>query len=202
MSERRPYSGESGTETQRPTSELEIYGEASRPTVDDEFLKNQNFGLGNYSEQERWQQVTAFLDGMYGEASFKRLLLRRTIYQTKRRLALNGAQFTGRNNQLKDIDGWHDLSDSKRSSKNKSDWITQRGDHIWKLVPDDQKDEYLQQTAKNALEFKPPHYRMMQARHELSRGNQGLLLNNLFGRIQEKVFRGEGEVADLFGGSE
>jgi hypothetical protein len=86
----------------QPSQDLEVYNKATEPTAqDDDFLQRNNLGLGYLDENELWQQLERFADGMYGQAAFQDKIVRKAISQTKRKLDSRGSRFstTPRSNQ-------------------------------------------------------------------------------------------------------
>lgn len=161
-----------------PTDSLDIYGEAS-DTADDELLESANLGFGNYSEGMMWQQVESFKDTLFADAAFSRILIGRCIEQTKRRLG---------------EEAWQDEVIDSGASPDKHDraeFIAERGEEVWEQLNDAQRREKMQQYYGVGYEWRPPHWRMMMARHESSRGRDAHLLDNLFGRIKKKIVNDE-----------
>jgi hypothetical protein len=157
-----------------PTDSLDIYGEAS-DTADDELLESANLGFGNYSEGMMWQQVESFKDALFADAAFARLLVGRCIEQTQRRLG---------------EEAWEDEvveSGADESKHDRREYIDRRGDEIWEELSEQQRRDAMEKYYGVGYEWRPPHWRMMMARHESSRGRNAHLLDNLFGRIKKKI---------------
>lgn len=87
MSPKPGYSVQNGESRSGPRDQLDFYSEVVRPTVDDGDLERSNYGLGNYSSREFYQQIETFVEGMYADAAFSRLIFERAVYETKRALA-------------------------------------------------------------------------------------------------------------------
>jgi hypothetical protein len=153
-----------------PASETAIYGEAVRPASSDEFLEQNNLGLGNYEESTYWQQMESFRSGMYGDAAFARRLVSRAIDQTKRALA---------------IDEWEKLDEDDRHWKDKREWLNRKGNEIWNNLDPSERRALLAKHTGIDRNWRPPHWRMLMARHEGSRSIGARLLDNLFGRKKE-----------------
>lgn len=157
-----------------PTDSLDIYGEAS-DTADDELLESANLGFGNYSEGMMWQQVESFKDALFADAAFARLLVGRCIEQTQRRLG---------------EEAWAEEvveSGADESNHDRREYIDRRGTEIWKELSEQQRRDAMEKHYGVGYEWRPPHWRMMMARHESSRGRNAHLLDNLFGRIKKKI---------------
>lgn len=169
----------------RPKNELEVYQEGVSPSVDDEFLGRQNFGLGYYKEHELRQQNESFKEGMWAEAAFSRLVLQRAIHETKHTLA---------------VEEWESLDPEQRDQHDRRRFIEDQMEAQWAaLEPDDatmdeaeqrqvatrRRREKINDIAGIDRQWTPPHYRMVMARHEFSRSRGARLLDNLFGRVRE-----------------
>lgn len=74
----------------RPQDSIDVYDKASSPTAEDEFLDNNNLGLGVYDQAEQYQQVESYKMGIFADAAFGRRLEERAIAETKRQLAIDG----------------------------------------------------------------------------------------------------------------
>lgn len=204
------------TSAQRqPTSELDIYDRATRPTSDDPFLDNVNLGLGNYDSKEYWQQVAAFKQGLYADAAFSRRLLERAIEATKRDLARERWADLDAEGRAEAV---ADHLDEDVDEPSRRQFVEATKDDLWRnLGPDADDERYTDQELEQARlearmrevesrtgisrEWTPPQWRMVQMRHEASRSRRARLLDNLFGRVTE-VRNDAGEAAEkLLGGS-
>jgi hypothetical protein len=163
------YGKSDNTATGGPSSELDIYGSAIESTTDgDDFLSRNNLGLGNYSEREYWQQISAFRQGMFADAAFRRMVLSRAETQTKRALA----------EEL-----WDELSERTKERKSKRRFLREKAEEEWQTLSDDQKAAKMKEVTGIGETWDSPFYRMLQARHEASRSKFARLLDNLFGRV-------------------
>lgn len=159
-----------------PSSSLDIYDEAVKPSADDEFLDSSNLGLGYYETKEYWLQVESFRKGLYADAAFSRTLIERSISETK--------HFLGR-------EKWENLPDGKREEYDRRRYIDIKGEEIWEQLDEAQKFETLGEVTGITSDWRPPFWRMMMMRHEASRSRGARLLDNLFGRVSE--FKSDGD---------
>jgi len=101
---------------------------------------------------------------------------------------------------------WEDLDTDERAAKDRRRYIETKMEELWNDLapgnPDrlsgDELEERREQAAKRRLEkieehtgitrdWIPPHWRMMQMRHDTSRSRGARLLDNLFGRIRKII---------------
>jgi hypothetical protein len=155
----------------QPASQTEIYGEAVQPASSDEFLGDNNLGLGNYTESTYWQQIDSYQQGMYGDAAFARAIVARAIAQTKRRIA---------------EPAWEQLSGDEQFYTDKREWLDAKGDELWQQLEPHQRRALLKKYTGIDSDWRPPFWRMLMARHEASRSIGARLIDNLFGRIKEE----------------
>lgn len=173
----------------KPSSELDLYDHALSANVDDEFLSENNFGLGNYTGDEMWQQVESFKRGMYAEQAFVRRLLERAIHQTMVSLGLRGGSFYDERESVQDVrqfDGWRDLEDEERAKEDRREWVLDRGREVWETLPDNCKREALDERAGVSSSWTPPHFRMMQVRHETGRSRDAATMEIVFTDMEKK----------------
>jgi hypothetical protein len=186
------------TSDARPSRPVEVYSDATEPTAsDDEFLANNNLGLGNYTRKEYYQQVDAYKKGEFADAAFGRRIIRLGKRQTQ--LAL-GRQ------------AWADLDAEERARicdpdrgecAGRREWIRAEGRRRWDDGPGigeydlsrvDDIDGLRETLRWNAFaeetdiskNWQSPFRRMLLMRHEGSRSIGSRLLDNLFGRILER----------------
>lgn len=179
----------------RPSSSIDIYDQAVRSAAtDDEFLNANNLGLGNYSDAEYWQQVEAFGKGLFADAAFARRLIDRATTRTKRKLADEGWRYVTENGAT-ELSGWQDRTNP---SMPKREYLDTRGEEIWDALPEDQQIAAMEQHAGVERYWRPPFWRMLLARHEMSRSRGSRLLDNVFGRVNEQKHEVEGDAADKF----
>jgi len=192
-----------GREEQQPADSLDVYAEASSPfaTVD-EFLEDNNLGLGNYrSDSELYQQVERYHHGMFGRAAFTEKLLRKAVSQTKREIALSGsAFFDERNLEAVNVEGWRELGPDQRQTRSRREFVDDVGDRVWRRMTKEQRRDALEAATGIDREWTPPHLRILMAEHELTRSKDARLLDNLFGRIEELVTKEESSSDSLLGG--
>jgi hypothetical protein len=193
-------------DTQRnggPTSELELYSDVAEPSTEDDFLSDNNLGLGKYSGREYWQQIEAFKNHMYSESAFGRKLSELAIYQTQYGLGKEALE-----NQ-DEYDSFVDMAQGK-GILDDDDIIGRRqaiiaiGKHRWNTLLKerytenarkqmDDREAFLHREQLRAVEehagsseWLTPHSRMISARHEGSRSKDAHLIDNLFGRVREQ----------------
>lgn len=190
---------EDGQKNEPARREIDVYDKALRSSDVDEFLESEDLGLGYYDDAERWQQVESYRHGMFGSEAFGERILDRAVEETKRQLAVKGANFyDAEANAPAALTGWTELDDDEKKrlrEKERIDkrrYIQQEGEKVWKLMNDNQRIEALEIATGIDRAWTPPHWRMLVARHETSRSRGARLLDNVFGRksVQE-VFRHE-----------
>lgn len=194
------FSADERTDHEQPpvSSELDIYNYATRPGASDGFLRETNFGLGNYKPKEMWQQVDSYSLGLFANAAFGRTILDRAIEDTKCHLARHGCTVT-RSDEEVSFDGWQTLSEDKQQTKDRRRYISEQADAIWNSLSDTEKLELTEQVTGITDSWTPPHWRMMQVRHETSRSRGSRLLDNVFGRIKEVLGNGSSNERRLRG---
>lgn len=179
-----------GRDGNGPSSELEIYRDVLASTNSDQFLSETNFGLGNYSDSEMWQQIESYEKGMFADAAFGDRLLNRAIEQTKTQLALNGIEYQTEEGKVSKL-GWVDLDaeDRKELWENKKEdrrrFVDRRKEEIWDDLPAPVKESALEEVTGLTSSWTPPFWRMMTARHEASRSRGARLQDNFFNRVTE-----------------
>lgn len=188
--------GNGQQQRQPPRDELDLYDTAIDAAGDDEFLRGNKLGLGNYSDKEMWQQVESFGIGLYALSAFETKLERRQIEETKLAMA---------------HEAWNDLDEDEREQKDKRRFIEREKKEQWQsLAPEDKSigdaEDRLEVMAERQAEeiqkrtgqppgWTPPHLRMLLMRHEASRSRGARLMDNLFGRVQE-IFKSGDDDAD------
>lgn len=170
----------------QPRRDLDLYNKAVDPSLTDEFLNDNNLGLGYLSEAEVYQQIESFQMGMYGDAAFADLLDARRVEETKRALALHGYTYFTDDGEQKEISGWHDKNEDSRSKKDRRQYIERRGQEIWDALPDEQQIEAIIDKS-GVPDWMPPQFRMVLMRHESSKSKDARTQDNLFGRVKKLV---------------
>lgn len=192
----------------RPNDELDLLDDVANESVDDEFLSEQNLGVGNYTSKEMYQQIQSFQHGVFSESAFGSLLYERSIKETKTRLAKDGWRFIHPSDQsVRHMKGWEDLSPKKRQEvwedrlqKNdeqmtKRRWLERRGEELFQTLIEARSPETRRFPAREAMDelagwdgdWQSPHMRMIMARHETSRSRDARLMDNVFGRIKKQI---------------
>jgi hypothetical protein len=174
---------------QRPHKDLDLYQEAVNPSLTDDFLNDNNLGLGNLTEAEVYQQIQSYRAGMFAEAALSDRLDTRRIQETKRALAEEGCQIVTAEN-IHNHDGWDDLDDEERGEKDRRRYLEERGEEIWEQLPEEvQYQAVVDHTG--VPNWMAPHYRMLLMRNEASKSKEARTQDNLFGRVK-KVIGGGG----------
>ncbi|WP_225334254.1 hypothetical protein [Halomicrobium urmianum] len=193
MPNRQPNLNETADDG-RPRDGLDVYGKAIDSSEVDEFLDDNNLGLGYYEDGERWQQVESYRYGMFGASAFGDRIIDRAVEETKRKLALEGEAFYDERAETpRAIEGWEDLDEDDREEKDRRRFIERKGEEIWKALSDEQRREALETATGVDQRWTPPHWRMVAVRHETSRSRGARLLDNLFGRESVKRIMDETE---------
>lgn len=168
-----------------PGSELDLYEMVVDSTVDDEFLSRNRLGLGFYSNREFWQQTESYKQGMYGDAAFARRLIERAIAETVTELGLNGYSYYDEDEGKVELPkGWNDLDENDQEDEDRRRFVRKRGKRIWRKLPDREKMEALEEMTGISEGWVPPHWRMLQMRHEASRSRGARLIDNFFQRVR------------------
>jgi len=173
---------------QTPGSMLEIYMHALSNSTSDDFLDSINLGVGNYTEGEFWQQIEAFRNGLYADSAMTGKIMDRAVLQTQRRVV--DEIFEGGSSRiLRNIDY------PEPGDMSKEEYMEKHMDDLWRnLGIDTDETQYTTQQHQAWLvhictglemEWTPPHWRMLKARHEASRSKDARLIDNLFGRPPE-----------------
>lgn len=176
---------------QTPGSMLELYMHALANSTQDDFLDSINLGVGNYTKAEYWQQIEAFRNGLYADSAMTRKVIERAKTQTQRRLveAIYTKAESGRDAQILNNVDYPEPSPGEVS---RQEYFDEHIEDIWQELG--VKGEY-SKTEHQAwlvhvcvgidLDWTPPHWRMLKARHEASRSKNARLIDNLFGRPPE-----------------
>jgi hypothetical protein len=176
---------------QTPGSMLEIYMHALRNSTADEFLDSVNLGVGNYDDGEYWQQIEAFRNGLYADTAMTRTIVERAKTETQKRMVDaifgDGARDA---RILKHVD----YPEPERGMT-KQQYMDEHMEDVWEDLGVDADEMQYSTTEHQAwlvhvctgldLDWTPPHWRMLKARHEASRSKDARLLDNLFGRPPE-----------------
>lgn len=161
-----------------------------------------NFGHGNYDKSEFYQQIRNFRKAAVAVELFDRIILRRAIYETKVKLALEGITFW-------DDDGnevvQHDPFDPDPEHRTKE--IREQGEKIWRKLDDtdrvlSQKQvAAIMQKSGHDLDWKNFYAQVLVFFHESSRSIDAELLRDFLTGIKELRGVGDGEAATtLLGG--
>lgn len=185
---------------QQRADQLDLMQQAVDDVEGDEFLSANNLGLGNYTDDEMWQQIESFKTGLYGEAGFADLINEMAIEKTKREMAR---------------EKWRQLSDEDRAQETRREWIIAKKEELWDDLGDidrevgdredrralelERKAEAIEEHLGAIPDWIPPHWRMLLARHETSRSREARLIDNLFDRVDE--VQGDVNVDNILGGS-
>ena len=168
----------SGSETAGPQTELDMLGGVVNPDVDDELLDEVNLGTGNLSTNDYWVQNKLFEDGLFAEATLSETIVKRAFHQTKREVGAKGYVRLDDGGAI--IKRWAPV-DEREDHDRALEW----GEQIWmEITPAEQMDA-LDEVTGLAADWTPPHWRVLKARHELSKSKGARLLDNFFGRVQE-----------------
>jgi hypothetical protein len=202
-------------ETEQETrDELDLYEQSINAVHGDEFLERNQVGLGNLNDDEMWQQIESYKNGMYGEAAFGTVVDNLLVEETKRELALQqwgelGETDEERREKLRENEDWD--YPSKRA------FVERKKDELWdRLGPSgdvgssqDRRAVRIQNQVEKIEEvtgrlpgWTSPHWRMLLMRLDSSRSRDGRLIDNVFGRVQEQRYSGDGDVAQLLGGGQ
>ena len=188
----------------KPSQNLEVYNKATEPTAkDDDFLERNNLGLGFYDENEIWQQLERFSDGIFSQAAFQDKIVRKAISETKRKLALEGKSFFDHVEvEPVKIDGWRELDDSEKADKTRREYIDETGEEVWERMDEDQRLAAIEMASGITDDWTAPHLRILLAQHEMSRSKGARALDNLFGRESKRIIESSDEEASrqLLGG--
>jgi len=190
----------------QPSQDLEVYNKATEPTAhDDDFLQRNNLGLGYLDENEIWQQLERYADGMFSQSAFQDKIVRKAISQTKRQLALQGTAFFDHSRvEAVNVDGWQELDedDRERTDKTRREFLEQTGEEIWDRMDDEQRLAAIEMASGIDEEWTAPHHRILLAQHELSRSKGARALDNLFGRESKTIVESTDDEAarSLLGG--
>lgn len=193
---------------QSARNELELYERVSKPSTDDDFLDQNNLGLGNYSSRERWQQVQSFREHMFSEASVVPMISDSALYQTRWQL---GEQVLEKSSQDDPVELAKEkglIDDDERLvgrrhaiirlGENKFEKIgtdTLNDSEFKNVSPSDRKEVEAKKKIETIQDevgdpgFLTPHSRMISARHETSRSVNAHLIDNLFSRVHEQYKR-------------
>lgn len=173
----------------QPRRDLDLYNKAVDPSLTDEFLDENNLGLGFLSEAEVYQQIRSFQMGMYGDAAFADLLDNRRVEETKRSLALDGYTYFDKDEEKHDLSGWNDKDEDFQDRKDRRRYIEQRGEAIWNSLPEEQ--QYKAIIDRTGIpDWMPPQFRMVLMRHESSKSKDARTQDNLFGRVKKLIDEG------------
>jgi len=174
---------------QTPGSMLEIYMHALKNSTGDDFLDSINLGVGNYTDGMYWQQVESFRNGLYADAAMTEAIIERAKLQTQRRMV--DAIFDDEDARiLRHVD-----FDEPGEGASRQEYFDEHIEDIWQGLGVDKEGEqyttsqhqaYLVHIATGLeLDWTPPHWRMLKARHEASRSKNARMIDNLFGRPPE-----------------
>lgn len=182
----------------RASSQIDLYDDAVKSTVDDETLEGNNLGLGNYDANDRYQQMEGYKRGLFADRALGSNIRDRAVHETKRQFALEGhSHWIEAKADVYIVGGWNELTESERQDEwddltgdedielTRANWIERQGERVWGELDDEQRAESLRDFAGFESDWKPPQWRMMLTRHETSRSKGAHLLDNLFQRVSE-----------------
>lgn len=179
----------------RPNSMLEVYMSMLAGNTGDDFLETINLGTGNYTNDEYWQQVQSFRNGLFAESAVSRHVLEKARRETKE--ALVEAIFETPEAQI--LDGVsYPAPDDDTSQR---EYYNEHADEIWEslgtaeMPPSRHKAVLVNEVTGLGMNWSPPHHRMLKMRHEASQSKGARALDNLFDRVKE--FQG-GEPSEEF----
>lgn len=176
---------------QTPGSMLEIYMHALANSTNDDFLDTINLGVGNYTDGEYWQQVTAFKRGLYADSAMTKRVIERAKTETKKRMV--EAIFDERDDAqvLTGVD-----YPEPEEGQTREEYYEEHMEAVWEDLGFTTSSGEQYSTAEHQawlvhvctgldMDWTPPHWRMLKMRHEASRSKRAHLLDNLFGRPPE-----------------
>ena len=183
-----------------PGSMLEIYMHAVGNQTGDSFLDTINLGVGNYEEPEYWQQIDAFRNGMFADAAMTRKVIERAVLETKKHMV--DAIFGDGDSSLLEKGS---INYPKPGDMSKEEYLEKHMDDVWDGlgIPDEgysteQHQAWLVNRATGlGMDWTPPHWRMLKARHEASRSRDARLIDNVFGRPPDRGQIAEPPVEDF-----
>jgi len=161
-----------------------------------------NFGHGNYDKAEFYQQIRNFRKAAVAVELFDRIILRRAIYETKVKLALEGITFW-------DDDGnqVHQYSPIDPDPLHRTKEIREQGEEIWRKLNDSDRVLSQKQVAAimqksgHDLDWKNFYAQVLVFFHEASRSIDAELLRDFLTGIKELRGVGDAETATtLLGG--
>jgi hypothetical protein len=165
---------------------LEIYMHAVANNTDDDFLDTINLGVGKYEEAEFWQQMESFRTGMFADAAMTKRIVERAVLEAKRKMVETIMERPG-SKVLRNVD----YPDPDRMSKR--EYFDKHAENIWEdlgtedgeYTPEQHQAWLVSHFTGLDMNWTPPHWRMLKARHEGSRSKDGHLIDNVFGRPPE-----------------
>lgn len=175
-----------------PTDELDLYAELLRSQVSDEWLERNNLGTGNYSDAEMWQQIESYSAGLHADAALSRTLIERAVAHAREGVALNGFTWVSEDGaNTIEVDGWVDLDEEERQRLDRQRWFDREEFRKWDRLPRPAKLEAIEVYGQYSGRWTPPFWQMASMRHEASRSRGARLLDNITGRVREKIFGGD-----------
>lgn len=90
MSQESTFAIDDTPSSDRLHSELDLYKKIIEAGASEDFWGDVLLSAGYYDDKEYWQQVDAYLDGLFAEAAFGNKLPNRAIEQAKLQLAKHG----------------------------------------------------------------------------------------------------------------
>jgi len=164
---------------------LEVYLRALDGDTNDEFLDDVNFGVGNYTDAEYWQQVESFRRGAFAESAMTREIIERAREETKHSIV---DAIYDNPDQAAILEG---VTYTAPSEMDRNDYYDEHADDIWEslgtanMAAPEHRAVLVHEATDIAKDWTPPHWRMMKARHELSQSKGARALDNLFDRVKE-----------------
>jgi hypothetical protein len=172
---------------------LEIYMHAVSNSTADDFLDAINLGIGNYDDAEYWQQVESFRNGLYADSAMTRTIIERAKLQTQRRI-VDAIYDEGRNARI-----LRHIDHPDPEDMTKEQYFDEHMEDVWEDLGVDTAEVSYTTHEHQAwlvhvctgldMNWTPPHWRMLKARHEASRSKDARLIDNLFGRPPEPDMR-------------
>lgn len=171
-----------------------------------------NLGLGNYGDDEYWQQIRSYRRGLYLHTAFSRAILKRAIHETKVALGREGynAHWDSTDEEVKIADPVDpqspdqadvDIEDIDVDDVSPRRQIFKRGEEIWEdlgdpntMMSNEQAAALMEKTGVGT-DWMPISWEMVIGRHEASRSRSAELIRDVFSEISH--FRTDGDTQDL-----
>jgi len=161
-----------------PQTELDMVGGVVDPDLNDELLDEVNLGTGNLTTDDYWKQNELFHDGLFAEATLSNNIVERAFHQTKREIGSKG--YVRVDDEGTIIKRWEPV-DEREDHDRPLAW----GEEIWMELTAAEQAQAIDEVTGLAADWTPPHWRILKARHELSKSKGARLLDNIFNRVSE-----------------